>query len=710
MGIRAEPTWPSQVYDRIFPLGDHGQMNESLATLDNESLELRRTVPYVPSNDTVTRGKAMRFSYACGDRPLEGYEIKRGIGLGGFGDVYFALSDAGKEVALKRIQRHIDIEMRGVSQCLNLKHVNLISLWDIRTDSQGNAWVVMEYIPGGSLRDVIEKSPSGMELSDVDAWFQGIASGVRYLHNNGIVHRDLKPGNIFWDDDTEVVKIGDYGLSKLMSRGRLSGQTESVGTFHYMAPEIGRGVYGREIDLYALGVIVYEMLTGTVPFDGESSQEIIMKHLTANPDLSKLPPAFSQFVEKALCKDPDRRYQHVDAMLADFKKCLKDPGNDQIITLTEPVSASTQPTSLSDEDTSELLYIHDEAPMEIPGDDNSGMMFGDLREIVDAVPIEDWPANSPSVVNEPIARSVQQQWRQFAGWWNHGNVSTPIKIVILVVSGIVLLVNSSWIIPLAITLAVFYGLYLGGRLLLHAVRGTAQNVVQRKQQLSMIKAAWQVQSKTQTRGRRAGDLMGAFVVSGLLAPCLLLLAQAVSNSEAIGTSASLAFLTWLTSVTVISSWSLLAAGKLWERQEGDPVRRRFSMVVLGISVGMVSYFISQYFLLDMESNRSGAHEYITELPRAMSGSNGNPYLAAHVIFFAAVFGLFRWWKQVDPSRRTRLSFWSIGCALLGATVVNELAGFPFPWMTVMVGVISVNVQLASPWLSHAERGKLLSSA
>ena len=138
-------------------------MNESLATLDRGELDLRKTIPYVP-DDTVTRGEAMRFSYACGDRPLDGYVIKRGIGLGGFGEVYFALSDAGKEVALKRIQRHIDIELRGVSQCLNLKHVNLISLWDIREDSQGNGWVVMEYVPGGSLRDVIEASRSGMEF------------------------------------------------------------------------------------------------------------------------------------------------------------------------------------------------------------------------------------------------------------------------------------------------------------------------------------------------------------------------------------------------------------------------------------------------------------------------------------------------------------------------------------------------------------------
>ena len=94
--------------------------------------------------------EAMKFTYATSARPLEGFTIKRGIGVGGFGEVYYAVSDAGKEVALKRIQRHLDIELRGVGQCLNLKHPNLVSLFDIKYDDQGEAWVVMEYvIPSG---------------------------------------------------------------------------------------------------------------------------------------------------------------------------------------------------------------------------------------------------------------------------------------------------------------------------------------------------------------------------------------------------------------------------------------------------------------------------------------------------------------------------------------------------------------------------------
>src|SRR6478736_8847304 len=149
---------------------------------------------------TAERVGAMKFQYASSSRPLDGFVIKRGIGRGGFGEVYFATSDAGKELALKHIERNLEVELRGVSQCLNLKHVNLIDLFDIRYDEQGEAWVVMEYIAGASLKDVIDRNPNGLPHDEVEHWFRGIAAGTAYLHDHGIVHRDLKPGNIFEDE------------------------------------------------------------------------------------------------------------------------------------------------------------------------------------------------------------------------------------------------------------------------------------------------------------------------------------------------------------------------------------------------------------------------------------------------------------------------------------------------------------------------------
>ena len=158
-------------------------------------------------------------------------------------------------------------------------------------------------------------------------WFRGVAAAVGHLHEHGIVHRDLKPGNIFCDQG--VIKLGDYGLSKFISVSRRSGQTESIGTVHYMAPEIAKGCYGKEIDIYALGVLLYELLTGHVPFEGQSVGEVLMKHLTAEPDLGGWPsPIAAQSprawprtrpsgrARPATCSRLDRRAQGGAASLA----------------------------------------------------------------------------------------------------------------------------------------------------------------------------------------------------------------------------------------------------------------------------------------------------------------------------------------------------------------------------------------------------------
>ncbi|HMF15451.1 MAG TPA: serine/threonine-protein kinase, partial [Gemmataceae bacterium] len=241
----------------------------------------------------------MRFTYSSGQRPLEGYTLKRGVGTGGFGEVYYGVSDGGKEVALKLVRGNQDVELRGVAQCLNLKHPNHVALFDLKTDNHGDHWVVMEYVAGESLGTVLTRHPSGLPTELAQQWFLALARAVGYLHDHGIVHRDLKPGNIFLENGT--LKVGDYGLSKFISGSQRNAQTQSVGTVHYMAPEISTGNYNKSIDIYAAGVILYEMLTGRVPFDGESAGEILMKHLTAPPDLSKVPKEFVAVVGKALC-------------------------------------------------------------------------------------------------------------------------------------------------------------------------------------------------------------------------------------------------------------------------------------------------------------------------------------------------------------------------------------------------------------------------
>ncbi len=257
----------------------------------------------------------MSFRFNQGDRPLPGYTIERGVGRGGFGEVYYAVSDGGKEVALKYLRDNPEVELRGSTHCLNLKSPYLVGIQDIKQSPSGDWFVVMEYVNGPSLRDLMNEEPHGLGTQKAAYFLKEISRGLAYLHDRGIVHRDLKPGNIFYEEG--YVKIGDYGLSKMMAASQHSGQTMSVGTVHYMAPEVGSGNYDRTIDVYALGVMLYEMLLGRVPFSGASMGEVLMKHLTASPEVDELPAPFPKVIRKALAKDPRDRYQTVNEMMSD---------------------------------------------------------------------------------------------------------------------------------------------------------------------------------------------------------------------------------------------------------------------------------------------------------------------------------------------------------------------------------------------------------
>ena len=413
-----------------------------------------------PKQDEVSdpqEKRLMHFTHPPGSTPLDRYTIRRGIGVGGFGEVYFAVSEGGKEVALKQIQRNWEVELRGAGHCLNLKHPHLVSLHDVTRDQLGAWWIVMEYIAGANLRQVLTGEPSGLSPDEVDRWFSGVCSGVAHLHSAGLVHRDLKPGNLF--DDDGVVKVGDYGLSKFISTSHRGGHTESVGTSHYMAPEIGRGDYGTGVDVYALGVILFELLTGDVPFDGESQHEIIIKHLSDRPDLSSIDSEFRGIIDRCLQKDPAQRFADAGELLAAWQS-VRSTGVFEAKAVT---------------------------PVSVALDSNQPALAPELSDS-----------------GEPIARAVRHSMSDFGRWWHSLDRSPTSKAVFVTIAIIVAVINLPWFIWVATLLAIAYLPYYVIRNAFRQVR--MQPVYEQQQREAMRVAAERPMTRTQWRAAMRRDL------------------------------------------------------------------------------------------------------------------------------------------------------------------------------------------------------------
>ena len=715
-------------------------MSDRAATLklaDQPDLDIEHPTQQLPVE--IKHARKQRFAYPSGSRPLTGYTIKRGIGVGGFGEVYFALSDAGKEVALKCIQRNLDIELRGVRQCLNLKHINLIRLWDICTSEDGQSWVVMEYVPGDSLRQIVEANPDGMPMEQVHRWFLSTASGVAYLHSRGIVHRDLKPGNIFFDQDEQLIKIGDYGLSKFMSCSRRSGQTESVGTFHYMAPEIGKGVYGKEIDIYALGIILFEMLTGNVPFDGESSQEIIMKHLTADPDVSMVPQPYAAIIAKAMRKDPEQRYRHVQELIADFPSAssLTDQigpiasvnseakQNDPSQSKTDSETPPVQPLIINDP---EIVFgqvvdaSNDDPAIAFQDQVSVAGVNGNSRVDVQVERVQVIAADHANKPEEPIARAVVGGWEKFQDWWFRGKLNAPLKIVIVIVGGLILLKNSDWLFPTALGLGFLYLIYYGirGWLIRRKTASPARtSSTSAKQAVKPTKTTYvpnskkQIAQQQQTALRemiaqrplsdRIAETLGSLLAAGLITSVLGILGFTIASY---GEQRGMPFVSmgaWaiLTSLTATSA--LLVAGKFFETSDGDPMLRRFTMLSIGLLVGLSAIVAGSYLELDTGLDPRLQTQFMDGMIHTTNSSI--PFASqwpSYLISFAGVFAALRWWRMTDPTRKTRLSLFSVGICIVAGVLFGSIFGLNIAWTGIVVGVTAVATQCASPWI-HPDR-------
>ncbi len=261
------------------------------------------------------------------------YMIVRKLGAGGMADVYLAEDqELGRRVAIKILNdRHANDDQfierfrREAKNAAALNHPNIVSIYD-RGEAEDTYYIAMEYLDGRTLKElVVGRGPAPVNVAVEYA--RQILSALRFAHRHGIVHRDIKPHNVLVDREGRV-KVTDFGIA----RAGTSQMTEAgsiVGTAQYLSPEQARGTeVDQRSDLYSLGVVLYELLTGQTPFDGDTPVEIAMKHLSATPRPPSqirrdVPRDLDMVVMRALAKDPATRYQSAEEMEADLERVLR---------------------------------------------------------------------------------------------------------------------------------------------------------------------------------------------------------------------------------------------------------------------------------------------------------------------------------------------------------------------------------------------------
>ncbi len=263
------------------------------------------------------------------DQTIKHYQVVAELGHGGMGMVYRARdAHLDRDVALKFLPPHLSTDPEAKSRFIHeakaassLDHPNICTIYDIDETPDGQLFIAMAHYAGRTLRDRLERGPLPVDEA-VDIARQ-VANGLRRAHGADIVHRDIKPANIMVTDDG-LVKLLDFGIAKLAGATVLTREGSTMGTVHYMSPEQARGeTVDARSDIWSLGAVLYEMLTGKRAFGGEYDQAVVYSILNTDPELVRninpdVPASLEKTVEKCLEKSLDRRYRNADELLAEL--------------------------------------------------------------------------------------------------------------------------------------------------------------------------------------------------------------------------------------------------------------------------------------------------------------------------------------------------------------------------------------------------------
>ena len=289
------------------------------------------------------------------------YEVVQHIGQGGMADVFLAIDTIlNRHVAIKILRSDQSTDAisilrfeREAQAATTLAHPNIVEIYDVG-EYKNHHYIVMEYVAGKTLKKVIRDRAPLLNLEAVDTMKQ-LTSAVAEAHKRGIIHRDIKPQNVIVKSDGSL-KILDFGIATAKGSAQLTQANNVMGSVHYLAPELAKGEPASpQSDIYALGIVFYEMLTGDVPFKADQAVQIALQHMRepmpsvrkANPNV---PQSLENIIIRATAKNPKLRYQSCDEMLKDLEKCmLPEHQNDKPLSLNDPIDKT--PTKQEKEDT-----------------------------------------------------------------------------------------------------------------------------------------------------------------------------------------------------------------------------------------------------------------------------------------------------------------------------------------------------------------------
>lgn len=268
------------------------------------------------------------------------YEILGKVGAGGMSDVYKAKDlTLGRFVAIKVLKAEFSEDINFVTKfrseaqaAAGLEHPNIVNIYDVGSEN-GLHYIVMEYVEGITLKAYIEKKGQLSFKEAVSIAIQ-VGRGIEAAHNKNIVHRDIKPQNIMISTEGKV-KVTDFGIARAATSNTIS--SDVMGSVHYSSPEQARnGFVDGKSDIYSLGIVMYEMVTGRVPFDGDTMVAVAIQHLQEEivpPSVyaPNLPISMEKIILKCTQKNPDRRYASMTALLADLRKALISPNEDFVV-------------------------------------------------------------------------------------------------------------------------------------------------------------------------------------------------------------------------------------------------------------------------------------------------------------------------------------------------------------------------------------------